>query len=298
MATRVALITGGASGLGLAVAKALLAKTPTGEEWWLHILDIDEDRGTQVAAELPRCTFHRANVTQYSELATAFQGAFNQHKRLDFVFANAGMVERSNFYALLDAEEGQADAPPKEPVDLLPIDVDLKGVILTTYLAQHYFRHSPHKGQGASLVMTASCCGLYPSFYCPLYTAAKSGVVGFMRAVALHFKASGIRVNAICPSIIRTNLVDPTGWDSFPQNRFVEVDSVARVVVGLEGESQGLTDATGKHLNLEELYGTAVEISDSGFYFRPQHEFCDEGMREVMAATVLENQVGAILNGD
>lgn len=157
----------------MAVAKALLAKTPTGEEWWLHILDIDQERGTQVASELPRCTFHRANVTQYSDLATAFQGAFNQHKRLDFVFANAGMVERSNFYALLDAEEGQADAPPKEPVDLLPIDVDLKGVILTTYLAQHYFRHSPHKGQGASLVMTASCCGLYPSFYCPLYTAAK-----------------------------------------------------------------------------------------------------------------------------
>ena len=125
-----------------------------------------------------------------------------------------------------------------------------------------------------------------------------AGVVGFMRAVALHFKASGIRVNAICPSIIRTNLVDSAGWDSFPPNRFVEVDSVARLVSALEGEKQGLTDATGKHLKLEELYGTAVEISDAGFYFRSQHEFCDEGMREVMGATVLENQVGAILNAD
>ena len=161
-----------ASGLGLAVAQTLLAKESP-NEWWVNILDIDEERGTQVASELPRTTFHRANVTKYSELSAAFQGAYDQFKRVDFVFANAGLVERNNFYALLDAQEDQADSPPKEPVDLLPIDVDLKGVILTTYLSQHYFRHSPHKGQGASLVMTASCCGLYPAFYCPLYTAAK-----------------------------------------------------------------------------------------------------------------------------
>lgn len=121
-----------------------------------------------------------------------------------------------------------------------------------------------------------------------------------MRSIAQHFYASGIRANAICPGIVRTNLVDQSGWDSFPPNRFIEVDTIARVVLSLvdggQPAGQGLADARGTHRPLSKLYGLAVEISDSGVYFRDQHEFCDDGMREVMAATVVENQVGAILN--
>ncbi|KAJ5698365.1 hypothetical protein N7462_000370 [Penicillium macrosclerotiorum] len=295
--TKVALITGGASGMGLAVAKALSARP----DWIIHILDINEERGAQTAQDLPRTFFHRADVTKYSELGEAFQQSFKAQGRLDFVFANAGVIERTNFYAEHPVANEQDVTPPPE-LDLLSIDADLKGVVLTTYLAQHYFRHSPHKGVGATLVMTASCGGLYPSFYSPLYSAAKFGVVGFMRSIAQHFIADGVRVNAICPGIVRTNLVDQNGWASFPQDRFTEMSSVVRVVLQLvdggEPSGQGLSDTPGSHLPASKLYGLAVEISDSGVYFRDQHEFCDEGMREVMAATVLENQVGAILNAD
>lgn len=123
-----------------------------------------------------------------------------------------------------------------------------------------------------------------------------------MRSIAQHFAAGGIRVNAICPGIVRTNLVDSNGWNSFPQSRFIEVDSVAKLVSQLvnggDPAGQGLTDVPGTHLPASKLFGVAVEMSDSGYYFRDQHEFCDNGMREVMAATVLENQVGAILNED
>jgi hypothetical protein len=70
---------------------------------------------------------------------------------------------------------------------------------------------------------------------------------------------------------------------------------VLQLVDGGEPAGRGLTDTSGRQLPLEELYGVAVEISDSGFYFRDQHAFCDEGMREVMDATVVENQVGAVL---
>lgn len=153
--------------MGLAVAKALSAIN----NWTIHILDINEERGAQVAKDLPSTIFHRANVTKYSELAAAFQSMFQQRGQLDFVFANAGVIERNNFY--VPHGEGNKDVcPPPEP-DLLSIDADLKGVVLTTYLAQHYFRHSPHRGLGSILVMTASCGGLYPSFYSPLYSAAK-----------------------------------------------------------------------------------------------------------------------------
>jgi hypothetical protein len=130
-----------------------------------------------------------------------------------------------------------------------------------------------------------------------------------MRSIAQHFKARGVRANAICPGIVRTSLVDTKGWSAFPQHRFTEMESVVRVVLRLagvsahekgtgegDGEVSGLTDATGTHLPTERLCGLAVEISNSGVYFREQHAFCDEGMREVMEATVLENQVGAILD--
>ncbi|KAJ5590771.1 hypothetical protein N7450_004743 [Penicillium hetheringtonii] len=295
MSPKVALITGGASGMGLAVATALSACF----DWEVHILDINRDNGSQVAKSLARTTFHYADVTNYSVLGEAFQKCFQTHKRIDFVFANAGMIERVNFYEAHPISTSETVAPPPEP-DLLSIDADLKGVILTTYLAQHYFRASPNQGVGSSIVMTASCGGLYPSFYSPLYSSAKFGVVGFMRSIAQHFKAGGIRANAICPGIVRTNLVDQNGWDAFPQHRFTDMEAVVRVVLQLadadEPAGQGLTDARGSHLPTESLFGLAVEISDSGVYFREQHEFCDDGMREVMAATVLKNQVGAILN--
>ncbi|KAJ0421180.1 hypothetical protein BJY00DRAFT_112544 [Aspergillus carlsbadensis] len=318
MTPKVALITGGASGMGLAVATALSELA----DWETHILDINSERGSQAASTLPRTTFHHADVTKYNTLSEAFQNTFDTSKRLDFVFANAGMIERFNFYDPCPAQTGEAVTPPPEP-DLLSIDADLKGVILTTYLAQHYFRASPDQGKGASIVMTASCGGLYPSYYSPLYSSAKFGVVGFMRSIAQHFKARGVRANAICPGIVRTNLVDTKGWSAFPQHRFTEMDSVVRVVLRLAGvdagpgrahddddgqgaavgvgvgvgeEVSGLTDAAGIHLPTERLFGLAVEISDSGVYFREQHAFCDEGMREVMDATVLENQVGAILD--
>ncbi|KAL4949786.1 hypothetical protein BDW69DRAFT_173612 [Aspergillus filifer] len=327
MAPKVALITGGASGMGLAVAKALSQRHSS--DWEVHILDIDQQRGSQAASSLPNTTFHYADVTKYAILSKAFQDAFKAHQRLDFVFANAGMIERFNFYEAHHSDiDDRAVAPPPPEPDLLSIDADLKGVILTSYLAQHYFRASvPETGldQGAgasqSLVMTASCGGLYPSFYSPLYSAAKFGVVGFMRSIANHFYASNIRTNAICPGIVRTSLVDQKGWAAFPQHRFVDMESVVRVVLQLAGvdtaagernsedqadttttgaddkaSGSGLTDSHGTHLPTARLFGQAVEISDSGVYFRQQHEFCDEGMREVMAATVVENQVGAIIN--
>jgi NAD(P)-dependent dehydrogenase (short-subunit alcohol dehydrogenase family) len=162
--------------MGLAVANALSMR----EDWEIHILDINSERGVHTATHLPRTTFHHANVTKYSDLAAAFQSMFQQHSRLDFVFANAGVIERTNFYS-----EHSSDECPPEP-DLLSIDADLKGVIFTSYLAQHYFHHSPDNGRGSSLVMTASCGGLYPSFYSPLYSAAKCETLSLYNISSPH----------------------------------------------------------------------------------------------------------------
>lgn len=159
--------------MGLAVAKALSAQV-----WYVHLLDVNEERGLQAVDDLhPKATFHQTNVSVYHELATAFQAVFQRHRRLDFVFANAGVIERSNFYthafghARDSGQDEEDDAPPAP--DLRTLEVDLHGVVFSSSLAAHYFRRSPGQGHGTALVMTASCGGLYPSFYSPLYTAAK-----------------------------------------------------------------------------------------------------------------------------
>jgi NAD(P)-dependent dehydrogenase (short-subunit alcohol dehydrogenase family) len=187
--------------MGLAVAQALAKRG----DWQIHIVDLNVNAGEQAEKELGKnAKFHKCNVAVYQEQANIFDSVHKSAGRLDFVFANAGIVERFSFY------EKHEQSPPPE-IDQLSIDIDLKAVVITSYLAQHYFRLSkPSYGKGTqSLVMTASCGGLYPSPFCPMYSAAKHGVVGLMRSLAKHYYLrDSIRVNCICPGTVRTNLLD------------------------------------------------------------------------------------------
>lgn len=148
--------------MGLAVVQALCQR----ENWLIHVLDVSETCLADVEKLSKNIRSHKADVTNYDQLANVFQDAFSKDGSLDFVFANAGIIESQDFYKV------QKTDPPPNP-DLRSVDVDLKGLILTCYLAQHYFRRSPHEGRGASLVLTASCGSFYPSHYSPMYTAAK-----------------------------------------------------------------------------------------------------------------------------
>ncbi|KAF2470273.1 NAD(P)-binding protein [Lindgomyces ingoldianus] len=264
--------------MGLAVAQKL---TSLGG-WTIHILDLHLERGTSAASSLGSdAQFHQTNVTDYENLLSVFQTIYSQTSRLDFVFANAGIAEHANFFS------PQTDPPPP-PKGLEPIvDINLKSVVTTCYLALHYMRKSP-KSLDKSLVITASCGGLYPSYYSPIYTATKHAVVGLMRSIAPYFFSNaGIRVNAICPGTVRTNLLSPKEWENFPDKYFTPVEKIAETVAmlvegqdGEKGESQGV------------LRGKAVEVSGRMHYYREPVEFCDGGMRAVMGATdieVLEN---------
>lgn len=146
-----AIITGGASGFGLAVTEALVAKG-----WKVHIFDLNQDAGNAVASRLDNTVFHKVDVTSWQSLSSAFDAAFrDEEPRLDFVFANAGILEKGDFYKRHDVTTG----PPPEPKDM-SIEINLKGVIATSYLAQHYFRANSDGGKGAVLVMTCSIVGL------------------------------------------------------------------------------------------------------------------------------------------
>ncbi|KAI9687894.1 MAG: hypothetical protein M1822_001975 [Bathelium mastoideum] len=280
---KVAAITGG----GLAVARVLAARP----DFKVHIIsNISVEDGEDVARTLPDMTFHQADVTDYKTLAATFQSLFDSSgKRLDFVFANAGVIEKTDFYATKPDD----DKPPPEP-NLYSVDVDLKGVILTSYLALHYFRRSPHKGNGANLIITASCGSFYPAYYAPMYAAAKHGTVGFLRSIAGHYHLNGIRANAICPGIVRTNLVGEGGWDNFPQHLFTPIAMVTKLVLLLLDGAE-LCDANGTIVPAEMTYGITVEINQSNYYVRSPIEFCDDAMRDIMEATTVENQKGGVI---
>ena len=124
--------------------------------WHIHLLDLNAERGEQAAKDVPDSTFHKTNVIDYDSLSGVFQKVFDIEGRLDFVYANAGIVERFSFY-----ESHSAGNPPPPP-DLTVIDINLKSVINTAWLAQHYFRQSK-QSDNKNIVMTASCGGLYPS---------------------------------------------------------------------------------------------------------------------------------------
>jgi NAD(P)-dependent dehydrogenase (short-subunit alcohol dehydrogenase family) len=185
--------------MGLAVATAL-SHLPN---WTIHILDLNPP--STPTASSTSTTFHACNVTDETALSAVFASIFAQHQRIDFVFANAGIAERANFYEQSDDNDDEPVLPVKGMHAL--IDINLKSVITTTYLASHYMRKSP-KEADKSIVVTASCGGLYPSYYSPIYTATKHAVVGFVRSVApWYYHKAGIRVNAICPGVVKTNLL-------------------------------------------------------------------------------------------
>lgn len=143
MTMKVALITGGGSGMGFAVAQKLVE-----ENWSVTIVDLNEDDGLQAVQSLgQQASFVKADVVKYEEQLEAFEKTFNTHGRLDFVFANAGIAGRANFY-------DRATSWPPKPPSLLVQDVNLMGAELSAYLAMHFMRQNNEPG--GVIVLTAS----------------------------------------------------------------------------------------------------------------------------------------------
>ncbi|KAK2604161.1 hypothetical protein N8I77_007112 [Diaporthe amygdali] len=267
---KVALVTGGASGIGLAVVQALSARGG----WQIHIVDIKENPG-----ELPpTCFYHRADTTAYNDLADAFRAAFEAGgKRLDFLFANAGIFERGNWYS----PSASAGEPPPEP-DWSALETNLKGCMNTVRIGRYYMAQSPRPDKG-SIVVTGSVAGIWPSYFSPMYTASKHGVVGFMRSVAeSYYTFDNIRINALCPSIVRTEILPDEVWDRLPKDAFTPLEIITKVVLMfIDGET--ITDSRDK--TASKVYGQTVVPSSNRFYLNEVPDYCDEIHRALTEGT-------------
>ncbi|KAI1482347.1 3-beta-hydroxysteroid dehydrogenase [Daldinia eschscholtzii] len=268
--SKVAIITGGASGLGLATARFLSQKG-----WRVHVFDLSVISEDAVEPELSRCAFHKVDVASWDSLSSAFDAVFKAEGRLDFVFANAGVMEKGKFF-----ERHNPSSPPPEPEEL-SIDVNLKGVTKTSYLAQHYFRANKNGSNDCVLIMTSSIAGIYPQSITPFYSAAKAGIVNFMRSVApIFYQEDGIRTYAICPASVRTNLLPKELWDAYPQEYLTQMEKVTSTVESLVYGSK-FEDSWGQKFD-KFTVGLVIEIFVDDVYFRGPPSPCNDAMKFIL----------------
>jgi 15-hydroxyprostaglandin dehydrogenase (NAD) len=166
MPPKVAIITGAASGIGLALTRDLVSKG-----WNVAIGDINLQAGEELAAELgPTVCFQQTNVSDWEQLAALFKKAWTTWGRIDFHAANAGIDDKESLYGPTSLSD---DGEPSRP-NLTTVYVDLFSVFYGIRLAIHYFRKNAVKG--GKIVVTSSTAGLYPAAPIPQYTACKHAV--------------------------------------------------------------------------------------------------------------------------
>ena len=197
---QVALVTGGASGLGYAYASIL---ADAGAR--VVIADWDEKRMAAAVESLAPAsgpgsavTGERLDVTDAPAVHALVDGIVAAHGRIDIVFANAGVARGRPPLQ----PEGWLDDMSMADYNAL-IDVNLHGVVYTVQAAA---RHMKRQRSG-SIVTTASTAGLRNDPYTPYsYTIAKAGVINFTRQAAHDLARWDVRVNAIAPGPFKTNL--------------------------------------------------------------------------------------------
>lgn len=187
---KVAVISGGSSGIGLGTAKLLAQKGAVSV-----ILDIDEAKGRQAVKEISdsggKARFIRCNVTDDADCRTAVAEIDKAYSRIDLLFNNAGVIRRKT---VEDLEEHEWDTV---------INVTLKGA----YLLSKYTVPVMAKNGGGSIVNTGSGWGLKGGDKAVAYCAAKGGIVNMTRAMAIDHGPQGIRVNSVSPGDIDTPLL-------------------------------------------------------------------------------------------
>lgn len=187
---KVALITGAANGIGLATARQFA------DEGAIVVLaDVQPEALERAQAELAargaRVEAHRMDVTYRTQVDSVVQRVLQRHGRVDVLVNNAGITRDARLQKMTEAQ-----------FDLV-IDVNLKGVFHCT---QAVVDSMVEQGRGV-ILNASSVVGLYGNFGQTNYAATKAGVIGFTKTWARELGPKGVRVNAVCPGFIATDIL-------------------------------------------------------------------------------------------
>ncbi len=221
---KVALITGAGSGIGQATA-ILFAR----EGAKVIAADISAEGGEKtvemIKADGNDARFIKTDVTQFSEVKRAINMVVDTYGRLDCAFNNAGG----------NVGEGAPTAESSEECWERVINLNLKGVWLCM---KYEIIQMLEQGAGA-IVNAASVAGLVGFPGMPAYSASKHGVIGLTKTAALEYAQAGIRVNAVCPSVIRTPATEKALF-ALPE---LEANLKNDIPVGRMGRSKEVAEA-------------------------------------------------------
>lgn len=236
---KVVLVTGGASGIGRVTALAL---AQAGAK--VAIADVNAAAGEEIAQLIrerqSEALFVPTDVGDAAAVQALIQTIVATYGRLDCAFNNAGIEGLPTRTA--DASEDDFDQIMR---------VNVKGV----WLCMKYELQQMVAQGGGVIVNTASVAGLVGAHSLPIYSASKHAVVGLTKSAAVEYARKGVRVNAVCPTVIRTPMVErglaalPQFMDvvkqSIPMRRIGEPEEVAAAVLWLCSDaSRFVTGAT------------------------------------------------------
>jgi NAD(P)-dependent dehydrogenase (short-subunit alcohol dehydrogenase family) len=232
---KVAVVTGAANGIGRATA---IAFAQNGLK--VVVSDIDDKGGADTVAAIKdaggEATFVRCDVSQDSQVRALVEATVSHYGRLDYAFNNAGIeIEQSK---LADGKESEFDAI---------MNVNVKGVWLCM---KHQIPVMLAQGGGA-IVNTASIAGLGAAPKMSIYSASKHAVIGLTKSAAIEYAKKNIRVNAVCPAVIdtemfrRAHVADPKKAEFalaiHPVGRIGKVEEIAAAVLYLCSDLAGFT---------------------------------------------------------
>jgi len=187
MSGRAAIVTGAASGIGRAIATELAASGVR-----VLFADVNAEEGTRVAADFSTAAFQHADIAHQADCDALVTRAVREFGGVDILVNNAGLQHVA-------------------PVEDFPVD-RWEHIVKTMLFGAFYLTRAAlplmYAGGWGRIVNIASVHGLVASPYKSAYIAAKHGLIGFTKAVALEAAEKGVTVNAVAPSYVRTPLVE------------------------------------------------------------------------------------------
>ena len=192
---RIAIVTGGGSGIGAALSRALAARGDT-----VIVADIDGESAERIAGEVKGIAA-KVDVRDAAAVQSLVDDTVAAHGRLDLMFNNAGIAVGG---AVLDLTIPHWDRI---------IDVNLRGVVHGVQAAYPVMA----KQRSGSIINTASMAGLTAPPYLAPYVATKHAVVGLSLALRGEAKAHKVNVTVVCPGWVDTPILDSTGPEDLPQ---------------------------------------------------------------------------------
>lgn len=240
----VVFVTGASTGIGRATALAFGKSNAQ-----VVVVDVNEDAALQtvemIKASGGKAQFIKCDVTQNEDIKRSVQETIKTFGRLDFAFNNAGIEGAQALTSDCSMENWNR-----------VIDINLKGVWLCM---KHQIPEMLKQGHGA-IVNCSSIAGLIGFPGIPAYVASKHGVIGLTKTAALEYAKKNIRVNAICPGVIQTPMIE----------RFIHGEAQVRKQL-VDGEPIGRVG------NPEEIAAAALWLCSESSSFVTGHSLTVDG---------------------